>query len=82
MPGERLRLASRAWHGKPHLSMSSTLEVRVSRVSDNESHVDLKIVTTFDGPFGWILNILISPKADVRRMLAQMEKGLLQSLGA
>lgn len=82
MPGERLRLVSRAWHGKPQLSMSSSIEARVSRISDTETRVDLKVVSVFDGPFGGLLNALLPLKADLRRFLAQMERGLLKSLGA
>lgn len=82
-PARKLRLASRAWKGRPQSSMTSWLELGMTQISATETLVDLKLETRFDNSnWGWLLNIVVPLKKDIDKVLAYMERGIVERLSA
>lgn len=81
VPEQRLRLSSRVWRGRPQGSMASSLMVTMTQMSPAETMVDLSVETRFDAPnWGFFFNMLAPVEKDLRRLLAHMEKGIVDAL--
>lgn len=80
-PGQRLKLASRSYHSENSMvEMASTIEARITPISQLETQVELRFDAAFSHPV-WSLMLAIIPlRGHLSRVLFRMEKGLISAL--